>query len=130
MKISVLDGYYYTNEHEWVKINGGTARVGITDYAQQKLGDITYVEPAEIDKELKQFEFLTGIESVKAASDIYAPLSGTITVFNDELEQSPELVNKSPYDDGWIAEMEIKDPSEVENLMNAKSYKEYVSGLE
>ncbi|OHD67362.1 MAG: glycine cleavage system protein H [Spirochaetes bacterium RBG_16_49_21] len=130
MDISVQEGYYYTNEHEWAKIEGGTARIGITDYAQQKLGDITYVEPPEIGKEVEQFEFLTGIESVKAASDIYAPLSGRITAFNDALEQSPELINKSPYEDGWIVEIELSDPKEVKNLMSVKAYKEYAGGLE
>jgi glycine cleavage system H protein len=130
MDISVPEGYYYSNEHEWAKVEGGTARMGITDYAQQKLGDITYVEPPEIGKEVAQFELLTGIESVKAASDIYAPLSGRITAFNDSLEQSPEIINKSPYEDGWIVEIELSDPKEVKNLMNAKGYKEYAGGLE
>jgi glycine cleavage system H protein len=130
MDISVPEGYYYSNEHEWAKVEGGTARMGITDYAQQKLGDITYVEPPEIGKEVAQFELLTGIESVKAASDIYAPLSGRITAFNDSLEQSPEIINKSPYEDGWIVEIELSDPKEVKNLMNAKGYKEYADGLE
>jgi glycine cleavage system H protein len=130
MDISVPEGYYYSNEHEWAKVEGGTARMGITDYAQQKLGDITYVEPPEIGKEVAQFELLTGIESVKAASDIYAPLSGRITAFNDSLEQSPEIINKSPYEDGWIVEIELSDTKEVKNLMNAKGYKEYAGGLE
>jgi glycine cleavage system H protein len=130
MDISVPEGYYYSNEHEWAKVEGGTARMGITDYAQQKLGDITYVEPPEIGKEVAQFELLTGIESVKAASDIYAPLSGRITAFNDSLEQSPEIINKSPYEDGWIVEIELSDTKEVKNLMNAKAYKEYAAGLE
>jgi glycine cleavage system H protein len=130
MDISVREGFYYSNEHEWAKVQGGTARIGITDYAQQKLGDITYVEPPEIGKEVAQFELLTGIESVKAASDIYAPLSGKITAFNDSLEQSPETINKSPYEDGWIVEIELSDPKEVKNLMNAKAYREYAAGLE
>jgi glycine cleavage system H protein len=130
MDISVQEGCYYSNEHEWAKVQGGTARIGITDYAQQKLGDITYVEPPEIGKEVAQFELLTGIESVKAASDIYAPLSGKITAFNDSLEQSPETINKSPYEDGWIVEIELSDPKEVKNLMNAKAYREYAAGLE
>jgi glycine cleavage system H protein len=130
MDITVLDGYYYTTEHEWALIDGKTAKIGITDYAQQKLGDITFVELPEINKEVKQFEFLTGIESVKAASDIYSPLSGTVIAFNDELERAPELINSSPYEDGWIAEIELSDPKEVKNLMDVKSYKKYASGLE
>lgn len=130
MDISVMDGCYYTKEHEWVKIEGTKAKVGISDYAQQKLGDITFVEPVEIGRELKQFEYLTGIESVKAASDIFCPLSGKITAFNGALEDAPEAVNKSPYEEGWIAEIVFADPAEVKNLMDAKRYKEYAAGLE
>ncbi len=130
MDILVLDGYYYTKEHEWVKIDGVKAKIGITDYAQQKLGDITFVEPVDIGKELKQFDHLTGIESVKAASDIFTPMSGKITSFNGSLDQAPEAVNKSPYDLGWIAEIVVADPGEIKNLMDAKKYKEYASGLE
>src|SRR4030042_6371658 len=130
MDITVLDEYFYTEEHEWAKIEGKRAKIGISDYAQQKLGDITYVEPAEIGKEVKQFEFLTGIESVKAASDIYAPLSGSVVSFNDALNKAPELVNKSCYDEGWIAEIELSDPEESENLMDAADYRKYAGGLE
>jgi glycine cleavage system H protein len=130
MNIRVLDGYYYTEEHEWARIEGNKATIGISDYAQQKLGDITFVDAPEIGKKVKQFDYLTGIESVKAASDIYSPLSGTVTAFNDTLQQSPELVNKSCYTDGWIVEIELSDPGEVKNLMNAAGYKEYAGGLE
>ncbi len=130
MNIRVLDGYYYTEEHEWARIEGKKATIGITDYAQQKLGDITFVDAPEIGKKIKQFDYLTGIESVKAASDIYSPLSGTITAFNDALEQSPELVNKACYTDGWIVEIELADPDEKKNLMNAAGYKDYTKGLE
>ncbi|OHD65454.1 MAG: glycine cleavage system protein H [Spirochaetes bacterium RBG_13_51_14] len=130
MDITVLDEYFYTEEHEWAKIEGKRAKIGISDYAQQKLGDITYVEPAEIGKGVKQFEFLTGIESVKAASDIYAPLSGTIVSFNDSLNQAPELVNRSCYGEGWIVEIELSDPGESKNLMDAAGYREYAGGLE
>lgn len=130
MKITVLDGYFYTKEHEWAKIEGNRARVGISDYAQQKLGDITYIDPTPIGKTVKQFDFLTGVESVKAASDIYAPLSGKITAFNDSLDEAPEMVNKSCYEDGWIAEIELSDPAETKNLMNAAQYREYAGGLE
>jgi glycine cleavage system H protein len=130
MELTVVDGYYYTSEHEWAKIEGSRVKIGITDYAQQKLGDITYVEPPEIGKAVKQFGFLTGIESVKAASDLYTPLSGVITAFNDELERAPELVNKSPYGDGWIAEIEPSDIAETKNLMDTAGYKKYTDGLE
>lgn len=130
MNITVQDGYFYTKEHEWAKIEGARARVGISDYAQQKLGDITYVDPAQVGKPVKQFDFLTGIESVKAASDIYAPLSGKITAFNNSLDDAPELINQSCYTDGWIAEIELADPSETKNLMTAAQYREYAGGLE
>lgn len=130
MKITVLDGYFYTKEHEWAKVEGNRARVGISDYAQQKLGDITYVDPTPDGKAVKQFDFLTGIESVKAASDIYAPLSGTIRAFNNALDDAPELINQSCYGDGWIAEIELADPAETKNLMTAAQYREYAGGLE
>ncbi len=130
MDITIQEEYFYTEEHEWALINGSSAKIGITDYAQQKLGDITYVEPPETGKKVKQFEFLTGIESVKAASDIFAPLSGVITKVNDKLTTAPELVNKSPYKDGWIVEIDISDAAEAKNLMDAKSYKAYAAGLE
>jgi glycine cleavage system H protein len=130
MNITVLDGYFYTKEHEWAKIEGNRAKVGISDYAQQKLGDITYVDPPQIGNTVKQFEFLTGIESVKAASDIYTPISGKITAFNDSLDQSPEVINESCYTDGWIVEIELSDPGETKNLMNGAQYREYAGGLE
>lgn len=128
--MNVKEGYYYTKEHEWVLINGNIAKVGITDYAQHKLGDVTFVDKPQIGKIVKQFEVLTGIESVKAASDIFAPVSGKVIAFNSALENSPELVNKSPYEDGYIVEIEISDASEVKNLMNAQDYKKYLEGLE
>ena len=130
MEITVPDGYFFTKEHEWARIEGKKAKIGITDYAQQKLGDITYVEPTEAGKEVKQFGFLTGIESVKAASDIFAPLSGRISAFNGALEGAPELVNSSCYDGGWIAEIELSDPGETKELMDAAAYRAYAAGLE
>lgn len=128
--MNIKEGYYYTKEHEWVKIEGAKAKVGITDYAQHKLGDITYIEPPVKGKQIKQFEILTGIESVKAASDIFSPVSGKIEAFNSGLENAPELINKSPYEDGWIAEISIKDTDETKNLMDAKAYTAFVAGLE
>ena len=128
--MNVKEGYFYTKEHEWVKIEGNRAKVGISDYAQHKLGDITYVEAATAGKAVKQGEVLTGIESVKAASDIYAPVSGKVTASNAELEGAPELVNKDPYETGWIAEMEIANASETSSLMDAAAYSKYIAGLE
>ena len=128
--MNIKEGYFYSKEHEWVKIEGKKARVGISDYAQHELGDITYVEPVPVGKSVKQFDSLTGLESVKAASDIYAPLTGKVTVFNAALESAPELVNKEAYTGGWIAELEITDASETKNLMDAAVYKKYIEELE
>lgn len=128
--MDVKEGYFYSKEHEWVKIEGNKAKVGISDYAQHKLGDITYVDLPSIGKAVKQLEVLTGIESVKAASDIYSPMSGKVTGVNAALENAPELVNKSPFEEGWIAQLEITNPSETSNLMNAAAYKTFLSGLE
>jgi glycine cleavage system H protein len=128
--MNIKEGLYYTKEHEWVKIEGKKAKTGISDYAQHKLGDITYVEPAAVGKTVKQFDVLTGVESVKAASDVFAALSGRVIAANPALEGSPELVNKEPYDGGWMAELEITDASETKNLMNAAAYTKYVESLE
>ena len=127
--MNIPDNLLYTKEHEWILIEGNRGRVGITDYAQSRLGDITYVELPLMDKEIKQFEIFTSIESVKAASDIYTPMSGKIIQVNTELEKSPEIVNRAPYGDGWIAIIEIKDASEKNNLMDSKIYKEYLEGI-
>ena len=130
MDIKVADGYLYTKEHEWAKIDGTKAKIGISDFAQHKLGDITYVELPEAGKKLKQSEVMSGIESVKAATDIYAPLSGKVTAVNNDLENAPELINQSPYENGWIAEIEISDLGETKKLMDSKAYKIYADGLE
>jgi glycine cleavage system H protein len=122
--------YYFTKEHEWVTISGKTARVGITAYAAGKLGDVTYVQLPEPGKEVKQFDLLTGIESVKAASDVFSPVSGRVTAANAMLENMPELINKESLTGGWIAEIEVSDPSEIKNLMDAADYGQYTEGLE
>lgn len=121
---------YYTKEHEWVKVKDGIASVGITDYAAHQLGDITFVELPPVGKQVKQFEVLCGIESVKAASDIYAPLSGKVTQVNDALEETPEIVNESAEDAGWLALIEPADLKELGQLMNREQYDAYVRGLE
>ncbi len=121
---------YYTKEHEWVKIKEGVASVGITEYAAHQLGDVTFVELPQPGKSVKQFEVLCAIESVKAASDIYAPLSGKVTQVNEALNDAPEIVNESAEDAGWMALIEPADLSEVKNLMNRQAYDDYVRGLE
>lgn len=124
--MNVKQDYFYTKEHEWANLNENVARVGITDYAQHKLGDITYVELPTIGKKVKQGDVLNGLESVKAASDIYSPLSGEVIKVNTELENDPGLINKSPYEDGWIAEIKISDENEIKNLMTANDYIKYL----
>ena len=116
----------YTKEHEWVKVEGNEAVMGITDHAQAELGDITFVELPQNEREVKQFESLSTLESVKAASDIYAPVSGKITKVNDALENNPELLNQSPYKDGWICRMSFSDAGELDGLMDADAYEAYI----
>ena len=121
---------YYSKEHEWVTIKDGLACIGITEYAANQLGDVTFVELPQMGKRVKQFEMLCAIESVKAASDIYAPVSGKVVKVNDVLEETPEIVNESAEDAGWIAWIEMDDMAELSNLMNRKEYDDYVQGLE
>jgi len=121
---------YFTKEHEWVKIKEGVAAVGISDYAAHQLGDVTFVELPTIGKGVKQFEQFAAIESVKAASDIYAPLSGKIVKVNEALEAAPEMVNESPEDAAWIAWIEPSNLNEVQNLMTQAQYEEFLRGLE
>ncbi len=121
---------YYSKEHEWVKIDGDTGTIGITEYAVEQLGDITYIEIPEEGDEITQDEVFSTIESVKAASDIFAPLSGTITKVNEALEDEPEIINENPLEKGWIAQIKIKDPSEKDNLLNEQEYKNFLKELE
>jgi len=121
---------YYTKEHEWAKVKEGIASVGITEYAAHQLGDVTFVELPQVGKTVKQFEILCAIESVKAASDIYAPVSGKVTKVNEALDETPEIVNESAEDSGWMAWIEMSDSSELANLMNREQYDAYVRGLE
>jgi glycine cleavage system H protein len=121
---------YYTKEHEWVKMKEGVASVGITDYAAHQLGDVTFVELPQAGKSVKQFEVLCAIESVKAASDIYAPVSGKVTRVNEALNDAPEIVNESAEDAGWMALIEPADLGELAGLMNRQEYDEYLRGLE
>ncbi len=117
----------YTNAHEWIAESGeGKYRVGITDFAQGQLGDVVSVELPDPGKELKKDEDCAVIESVKAASDIYAPVSGEITLVNDSLADNPGLVNESPESEGWLWEMTLSDPSELEGLMDESAYQKFV----
>lgn len=128
--MNIPNDLYYTKEHEWARISGDTATVGITDHAQHALGDVTFVELPKASIEVKQFSGLATIESVKAASDIFSPLSGKVIETNSKVEENPALINQGCYTDGWIAKIKIKDLSEKKNLMDAAAYKTFVEGLE
>lgn len=127
--MNIPEGLLFTKEHEWIKIDSDTGLIGITDYAQHALGDITFVELPKLARHIRQFQGLTTIESVKAASDIFSPLSGEIIEVNTKLENNPALVNQSCYSDGWIAKIKIKDLSEKKDLMDSAAYKKYVEGM-
>lgn len=117
---------YFTKEHEWVRLEGKVARIGITDYAQEELGDVVFVELPALDDEVEEGEGFAVVESVKAVSDIYSPVNGMIVGVNDKLEDSPELINESPMEKGWIAEIEITDSSHLKDLMNEEEYTAYI----
>ncbi|HPN72862.1 MAG TPA: glycine cleavage system protein GcvH [Candidatus Omnitrophota bacterium] len=116
----------YTKDHEWVKLDGGEAVVGITDHAQSELGDITFVDLPKKGKKVKQSDSISTIESVKAASDVYSPVSGEITAVNEKLADEPEKINKSPYGDGWICRVAVLDKNEVNKLMTKEEYDAYL----
>ncbi|MDD4902974.1 MAG: glycine cleavage system protein GcvH [Candidatus Bipolaricaulis sp.] len=120
--MSYPTGYRYTKEHEWVKVEGSRARVGITDHAQAELGDVVFVELPTVGADVKQGGLLGTVESVKAVSDINAPVSGKVIEVNRELESSPETVNQAPHDAGWIAVIELANPSETASLLDAAAY--------
>jgi glycine cleavage system H protein len=120
---------YFTKDHEWIEVDGDAATVGITDYAQSQLGDVVFVEVPEAGRQLAQGGDAAVVESVKAASDVYAPVSGTVTEGNSALSDTPDLVNTSPEADGWFFKLTLSNPSEIEGLMDEGVYKEFVSGL-
>lgn len=113
----------YTNDHEWVMIDGNIATIGITDFAQSQLGDIVFVDVQTVGETLSKSEVFGAIEAVKTVADTLMPLTGKITEFNESLENAPESVNKDPYGAGWMVKVEISDPSEVESLLDAEAYK-------
>lgn len=119
----------YTKEHEWIRIDGSKGLIGITEYAAQQLGDITFVELPPPGKEIKQSQVILGIESVKAASDVFAPLSGRVVSVNQELDEHPEIINESPEDKGWLVEIEIDDTAGKGNLLTRSQYDEYLQGM-
>ncbi len=120
---------YFTKEHEWVKVNGTSAVCGISDHAAHELGDVTFVELPAVGKQVKQEEVMAAIESVKAASDIYAPVSGKVVKVNSELEDAPEKVNESAEDAAWMVELELSDAAELGALMTKEQYEAYLKTL-
>ena len=119
---TVLDGLYYSESHEWLKVEGEFGYIGITDYAQHQLGNVFYVDLPEVDDELNQGEEFGAVESVKAASDLLSPISGIVVEINDKLEDEPELLNEDAFGN-WICKVKINDKSELDSLMNAEAYK-------
>ena len=113
----------YTKEHEWISVEGNVATIGITEFAQGELGDIIYVDIDSIGKEMKAEAVFGTVEAVKTVSDLFLPVSGTLTEINGTLDQQPELVNQDPYGAGWMVKMTIADPSQIENLLSVEDYK-------
>ncbi|MEC8066631.1 MAG: glycine cleavage system protein GcvH [Pseudomonadota bacterium] len=126
----IRDNLFYTAEHEWVSVDGDIATVGITDFAQSSLGDLVFVELPEAGTNAIVGEQIAVVESVKAASEVYSPLTGEVVEVNSELEESPEVVNQHPFDDGWLMKVKLKDKGELDDLMPADQYKDYIDGLE
>ena len=116
----------YTEEHEWVQVEEDIVTIGITDFAQEQLGDVVFVELPEVGDEVDAGKSFGVVESVKAVSDIYAPVSGDVVEVNDGLPDEPETINSSPYDDGWLIKIKLTDPSELDDLMDAESYQEFI----
>ncbi len=124
---NIPDTLLYTSSHEWVEVlSDGTARIGITDHAQELLGDMVYVEVPEVGDEVKSGEECAVVESVKAASDVYSPISGVVVAVNETLAENPGLVNGDPYSDGWIMRIKIADQGELEELFDAESYQDVI----
>lgn len=122
----IREGLKYTKEHEWISVKNGRAIVGITDYAQEHLTDVVYVELPSIGKKFSRGDEMGVVESVKSVSEVCTPIGGKILKVNEKLEDSPGLVNESPYDDGWLVEIEIANPSEIEELLGSSEYKKMI----
>ena len=125
--MNIPENLKYTKDHEWVKVDGNIATVGITDFAQSELGEIVYVEIETEDEDLEKEEVFGTVEAVKTVSDLFMPISGKVTEVNAQLEDAPELVNNDPFGDGWMIKIEIADNSELEDLLDAKAYNEIVN---
>jgi glycine cleavage system H protein len=126
--MNVPENLKYTKDHEWVKVEGDEATIGITDFAQGELGDIVYIEIETLDEELEAEAVFGTVEAVKTVSDLFMPLSGTIIAFNEDLEDAPETVNEDAYGSGWMIKIKLSDTAEIQNLLDAESYKSLVTG--
>ena len=126
----IVQGLHYAKTHEWVKLDGDVATIGVSDFAQSELGDITYIELPEPGTSITQGEPLGVIESVKAASDIFAPVSGEVVETNQDAVNAPDVVNASPYDKAWLVKVRLSDPSEIDTLMDAAAYETFVAEQE
>jgi glycine cleavage system H protein len=122
--------FFFTKDHEWVKIEGGIGVVGVTDFAQKHLGDVVYVEVPEVGKHLDVHQTIGVIESVKAVSDVYSPISGDVVGVNENLSGSPELINQDPHGKGWIIRLKVADRADTEKLMTAADYEKFLEGIE
>jgi len=120
--------YRYTADHEWVKLDGNRARIGITDHAQGELGDIVFVELPAVGTDVAQGDNLGAVESVKAVGDVLAPLAGKVVEVNGALESAPETINNSPHEEGWILVLEVSDPAQVDDLLDAAGYERHLAG--
>jgi len=120
--------YRYTRDHEWIQLQGNRARIGITDHAQAKLGDIVFVELPAVGTQVQKGDNVATVESVKAVGDVFAPASGTVVAVNDALESAPETINTSPQEDGWILDLEVSDLADLEDAMDAAAYEAFAAG--
>jgi glycine cleavage system H protein len=126
--VNIPDDLRYSAEHEWVRLDGSTARVGISDFAQDSLGDVVFVQLPEVGATVDAGASISEVESTKSVSDIYAPVSGTVTAVNEALTTQPELVNSDPYGEGWMFEVEVSDAGAIDGLMDAAAYRKLIEG--
>ena len=124
--MKVPENLLYTKEHEWVKVDGDVATIGITDYAQDQLGDIIYVELPEVGRKVKQMEAVATVEAVKTAADVYAPVSGEVVEINEKLSEKPELLNQDPYGEGWMFRIKLENPDELKELLSPEEYRRLI----
>jgi glycine cleavage system H protein len=126
--MNIPENLKYSNDHEWLRVEGDEAFIGITDFAQKELGDIVFVEVETVDEALEKEEVFGTIEAVKTVSDLLMPVEGTVVELNEKLEDEPELINKDPYNEGWIIKIKLADPSELDDMLDAAGYKALIEG--